>query len=102
MLELRPNCELCDRDLPPDSSDAYICTYECTFCKKCVETILQNVCPNCGGNFCQRPTRPSNEHRQGVSLKHQKSASERVKTPYSKADINLFVAKLKHLKPHER
>lgn len=58
MLELRPNCECCDRDLAPDSPDARICTYECTFCVACAETILHGVCPNCAGNFAPRPTRP--------------------------------------------
>ena len=58
MLELRPSCECCDRDLPPDSPDARICTYECTFCADCVEHRLRGVCPNCGGNFVPRPIRP--------------------------------------------
>ena len=51
MLTLRPNSECCDIDLPADSSEAMICTYECTFCRTCVETVLANVCPNCGGGF---------------------------------------------------
>ena len=58
MLELRPNCECCDRDLPPDSPDARICTFECTFCAACVDGHLNGVCPNCGGNFEPRPIRP--------------------------------------------
>ena len=58
MLELRPSCEHCDKDLPPSTTDAMICTYECTFCMSCVETILNHVCPNCGGNFSVRPIRP--------------------------------------------
>ncbi len=58
MLELRPNCECCDRDLPPGSSDAVICTFECTFCKSCAENALGQICPNCGGNLAQRPIRP--------------------------------------------
>src|SRR3954451_12526493 len=58
MLELRPSCECCDRDLPPDSPDARICTYECTFCAECVEQRLHGVCPNCGGGFERRPVRP--------------------------------------------
>ncbi|MBN8815013.1 MAG: DUF1272 domain-containing protein [Sphingomonas sp.] len=58
MLELRPNCECCDRDLPPDSPDARICTFECTFCADCAEGVLGGVCPNCGGNFVPRPIRP--------------------------------------------
>jgi hypothetical protein len=59
MLELRPNCECCNRDLPPDSAEARICTYECTFCATCVETVLHGACPNCGGNFAPRPIRPA-------------------------------------------
>ncbi len=59
MLELRPSCECCDRDLPPDSPDARICTYECTFCADCVEEQLGGVCPNCGGVFGRRPVRPA-------------------------------------------
>jgi hypothetical protein len=58
MLELRPNCECCDKDLPPDSKQARICTYECTFCADCAEAILQGTCPNCGGNLTPRPIRP--------------------------------------------
>jgi urease subunit beta len=55
MLELRPNCECCDRDLPPESRDAVICTFECTFCTDCAETKLGGICPNCGGDLVRRP-----------------------------------------------
>ncbi len=58
MLEIRPSCEHCNKALPFDSKDAMICTFECTFCKDCVENLLEGVCPNCGGNFIQRPVRP--------------------------------------------
>ena len=58
MLELRPNCECCDRDLPPDASNALICTYECTFCASCADSVLEGRCPNCGGNLVPRPVRP--------------------------------------------
>ncbi len=58
MLELRPNCECCDCDLPPDSTDAMICTFECTFCRNCVDGKLNGSCPNCGGNLEARPIRP--------------------------------------------
>lgn len=58
MLELRPNCECCDRDLPPDAMDARICTYECTFCADCAAHRLHGACPNCGGNLVPRPIRP--------------------------------------------
>ena len=59
MLELRPNCECCDRDLPPESADAVICSFECTFCRACATSILANRCPNCGGEFVARPRRPA-------------------------------------------
>jgi hypothetical protein len=58
MLELRPNCECCDADLPPESREAMICTYECTFCRSCAETLLSGICPNCGGELVRRPVRP--------------------------------------------
>ena len=58
MLEIRPTCENCNKLLPPNSTEAMICSFECTFCKDCVETILENVCPNCGGNFENRAIRP--------------------------------------------
>ncbi|MFQ5652515.1 MAG: DUF1272 domain-containing protein [bacterium] len=59
MLELRPNCECCDKDLPPESEEALICTFECTFCKNCADEIPGGKCPNCGGNLVQRPIRPA-------------------------------------------
>ena len=59
MLELRPNCECCDRDLAADSPDAMICTFECTFCADCVGSRLGGRCPNCGGDFVRRPVRPA-------------------------------------------
>jgi hypothetical protein len=61
MLEIRLNCENCDKYLPNDCNDAMICTYECTYCKECVESILKNVCPNCGSGFEKRPTRPKSK-----------------------------------------
>ncbi len=59
-LELRPNCECCDRDLPP-AAEAYICTFECTFCPDCAKRPLHHVCPNCGGNLVLRPIRPESK-----------------------------------------
>ena len=76
MLALRPNCECCDRDLPPDSPDARICTFECTFCAECAETRLGGVCPNCGGNFAPRPIRPAE------LLAKYPASSERVIKPH--------------------
>lgn len=59
MLALKPNCECCDKDLPPSATDVRICTFECTFCANCAEAHFDNTCPNCGGNFVQRPIRPA-------------------------------------------
>lgn len=102
MLEIRPNCEYCDKDLAADAIDAFICTYECTFCQACVENVLKNVCPNCGGGFSARPIRPSSDYRTGLSLKHQAASDVRVNTNYSATDIATFSAKLVSLKPENR
>ncbi|SBS71654.1 DUF1272 domain-containing protein [uncultured Microbacterium sp.] len=58
MLEIRPNCECCDRDLSPHD-EAYICTFECTWCGDCVERFPGRACPNCRGDLQRRPTRPA-------------------------------------------
>jgi hypothetical protein len=68
MLELRPSCENCNKALPPDSLEARICSYECTFCATCVDTLLHDVCPNCGGGFVARPIRPSKNRKDGNYL----------------------------------
>ncbi len=62
MLEMRENCEHCDKNLPANAVDAFICSYECTFCQHCVKTKLDNICPNCGGNFEKRPVRLAKEN----------------------------------------
>ena len=59
MLQLKPNCECCGRDLPPAAEDARICSFECTFCAPCAETVLREICPNCGGGLVPRPIRPA-------------------------------------------
>lgn len=68
MLELRPTCENCNKVLPPEAIDARICSYECTFCADCVESVLADVCPNCGGGFTARPIRPVTNWRGDNSL----------------------------------
>ncbi len=102
MLQLRPNCELCDVDLPPTSVAAQICTYECTFCAQCVENILDNVCPNCGGGFAPRPIRPATARRDGVSLVHQPASTTRVNTKYSRDDIAAFAKEITAIPPVTR
>ena len=101
-LELRPNCECCDRDLPPSSTLARICSFECTFCVACVENILRNVCPNCGGGFVPRPIRPVNEWRPGVSLAKRPPSTRRVRLSYDRDDIDAFVERIMHLTPDNR
>lgn len=102
MLEIRPNCEYCDKDLPPDSLEARICSYECTFCASCVETILHNVCPNCGGGFVDRPIRPRTARRDGVSLVHQPPSNVRKHLSKDTGEIAEFVHKVKGIPPIER
>lgn len=76
MLQLRPNCECCDRDLPPASPDARICSYECTFCHDCAEGVFGGACPNCGGELIRRPIRPA------VMLARHPAQVERVRKPH--------------------
>ena len=100
-LELRPNCEYCDKDLPPQAIDAMICTYECTFCAACVDRI-SNVCPNCGGGFAPRPTRPTAEWRPGLSLAQRPASLTRVHLSYGKPDVDAFSSRIKEIPPGER
>lgn len=102
MLEIRPNCECCDKDLPADSSEAMICTYECTFCKTCVDDLLSNVCPNCGGGFCPRPIRPKVARRTGLSIEHQPASTKRVHTKYSLEELKDFAASAKDIAAEKR
>ena len=101
-LQLRPNCESCDRDLPPDSALARICSYECTFCAECVERRLHNVCPNCGGGFAPRPIRPAREWRPGVSLARQPASAKRVRLSYSAEDLAAFCEPVRDIAPQDR
>src|SRR5436190_13909360 len=78
MLQLRPTCEHCNKALPPDSTEARICSYECTFCASCVDKVLGNVCPNCGGGFVPRPVRPSKNWKSDNYL-GKDAASTKVK-----------------------
>jgi len=102
VLELRPTCENCNRELPPHSLEAMICSYECTFCKDCVEGILENVCPNCGGGFCPRPIRPHNNLRDGNYLGKDPASTIVKYQPVDVEEHKRFVADLKHIPPNER
>jgi uncharacterized protein len=101
-LQLRPNCEFCDKDLPPNSTEARICSYECTFCADCVETKLHNVCPNCGGGFAPRPIRPSQQWRPGVSVEKHLPSDNRVHLKYSHKDVAEHSARIRGISPEQR
>lgn len=96
MLELRPNCEACGAALAPDSTEAMICTFECTFCRTCVETILANVCPNCGGGFCPRPIRPK------AKLEKNPATTRVVNKPVDAKAHAAFAAPVKNIPPELR
>lgn len=102
MLELRPNCELCDTDLPPDSPDARICSYECTFCAACVENVLHDVCPNCGGGFQRRPVRPATAWRPETGLAFDPPGTVRRRAKYSADEIASIVERLEAVDPADR
>ena len=101
-LQLRPNCEYCDKDLAPNALDARICSYECTFCADCVERKLFNVCPNCGGGFAPRPIRPAKEWRPGVSVAKQVPSDKRARLKYGLDDIAAHSARIRNVPPEER
>ena len=101
MLELRPNCEHCNKSLPPEALDARICSFECTFCAACVE-LLGNVCPNCGGNFTPRPTRPSRNWKGGHYLGDYPPSKQVKHRPVDMAAHARFAAELKRIPPEKR
>jgi hypothetical protein len=101
MLELRPTCENCNKALPPDALDARICSYECTFCAACVDGVLSNVCPNCGGGFVPRPVRPSKSWR--APFLGRDPASTQVKhRPVDPAAHAQFSAGIRTIPPEKR
>ncbi len=101
-LEIRPNCECCDKDLPARSTEARICSYECTFCADCVETKLRGVCPNCGGGFAARPIRPATEWRPGLSLAKRPPSRKRIHLSYSPDALSSFSARIAGIAPEDR
>ncbi|KAA3613115.1 MAG: DUF1272 domain-containing protein [Calditrichaeota bacterium] len=96
MLEIRLNCENCDTPLPNDSTEAMICTFECTYCINCVENILMNVCPNCGGGFEKRPTRPK------ALLKKHPPSKEKVFNPVNIEKFEKVLNRKKNIDPRKR
>ncbi|SMX37707.1 DUF1272 domain-containing protein [Octadecabacter ascidiaceicola] len=104
MLELKPNCEWCDCDLPPDSQEAQICSYECTYCASCVDNILENVCPTCGGGFAMRPIRPTRAEGQqkNLGLKNRPAGTKRYHSSWTRAQVEEVRDRLKDTPPWER
>jgi hypothetical protein len=102
MLELRPSCENCNKLLPPDSPDARICSYECTFCVTCAEGLLANVCPNCGGGFTPRPVRPSRNWRGDSGLGHDPASTVVRHRPVDLAAHARFAAAIRAIPPDKR
>ena len=102
MLELRPSCEHCNKDLPPAAADARICSYECTFCVACVDGVLANVCPNCGGGFEKRPVRPARNWKNNNYLGSDPARTEPRHRPVDAAAHAVFAAQFRALAPEER
>ena len=96
MLELRPVCENCGKQLPNNSTDAMICTFECTFCSDCVNNVLHNVCPNCSGGFEKRPIRPKNK------LLKYPAKTEEYRKPVDPVKFEPWLLKNRDIEPAER
>ena len=100
-LELRPSCEHCNKALPPHALDAWICSFECTFCSACVKR-LANVCPNCGGGFSPRPVRPAKNWKGGNYLGGHPAGTKAKHRPVDLAEHERFAAALKGIAPEKR
>ena len=99
MLELRPSCEHCNTALPPASPLARICSFECTFCADCADTLLSNVCPNCGGGFAPRPVRPAQDRRNGNYLGNDPASTTVRHRPVNLAAHAALVDSLRGIAP---
>jgi hypothetical protein len=102
MLQLRPVCENCNKSLPADSTEAMICSYECTFCRDCVNSVLENVCQNCGGGFTPRPIRPKTAWRENTNRKFQPPITTLKQNPIDRVEHAKFAAEIKHIPPEKR
>ena len=102
MLELRPTCEHCGKSLPPAASDARICSYECTFCATCVDDVLHDVCPNCGGGFVPRPIRPSRDWKDGNFLGKDPAGTRVRYRPVDRVVHDRFSEAIRRIPPQER
>ena len=102
MLELRPTCEHCNKALPPEAPDARICTYECTFCVQCVDTVLYNVCPNCAGGFTPRPVRPKQNWKNNNYLGNDPASTTVKHRPVDPVAHAAFAAAIRLIPPAQR
>jgi len=102
MLELRPSCEHCNAPLPPQATDARICSFECTFCARCVDEVLGNVCPNCGGGFFARPIRPTQNWKGGNHLEKYPAGDKVRHRPVDPQAHARFAAPIRAIPPHQR
>jgi len=102
MLELRPTCEQCNKALPPDSTEAMICSFECTFCRDCVHSVLDNVCPNCGGGFVPRPVRPQRNLKNGNNVAGYPASTRVVYKPVDAQAHKAFAAGIRATPPQLR
>ena len=102
MLELRPTCEHCNKPLPPASTEARICSFECTFCAECVDSVLGQVCPNCGGGFAPRPIRPARNWKGDNFLGKYPASTSVIHRPVERAAQDEFSATLGQLPPELR
>ena len=96
MLEIRPNCEHCGKSLPNTSTEAMICSFECTYCKDCAIMLFENVCPSCGGNFTNRPIRPKK-----MAEKYPPSNTE-VLSPKNLTETKILIDRFKNIQPEKR
>lgn len=102
MLELRPSCEHCNKPLPPASTEARICSFECTFCSDCAERVLHGVCPNCGGGLVARPVRPARDWRNGNYLGGYPASTRVIFKPVDVVAHAALVAQAGRLAPEDR
>ena len=102
MLQLRPSCENCGVELAADSPEAMICSFECTFCRRCVSTVLENVCPNCGGGFSPRPIRPRQRWKGDNYLGRYPASTTQIVKPVDAQAHRAFAAAIKVIPPANR
>lgn len=102
MLELRPTCEHCNKALAPASLEARICSYECTFCATCVDDVIQNVCPNCGGGFTPRPIRPVKNLKGDNYLEKDPASTISKHRPVDPVAHARFATAIKVVPPEQR